>query len=144
MVMFFTSCSSVQSEEISQNVSSEEQIVIPNQIKWADCFKQEESHYLVFFHSETCNSCKEIIGDVIAFSNANVTKTYFLDINGSDTKIPINRDVDGTIGATSIEGLYIAGTPTIVEFKDGAVTANVGGKDPCLSFLNDQRLIYSL
>ena len=60
----------------------------------------------------------------------------------SDDNLPHNADgdVDYTIGLTTVDNLFIAGTPTIIEVEDGAVKANVPGKNACLSFLNEQRL----
>jgi len=138
----FTSCSPVVSEQMSKNAFSEHEIVISQQIKWSQVLSQKESHYLVFFYSETCAHCHEIMGDVIAFSESEIVKTYFLDIKQSETKIPIKNEVDETIGASSIDDLFIAGTPTIIEVEEGMVMANVPGKDDCLSFLNEQRLIH--
>ena len=80
------------------------------------------------------------MGDVLAFSEENIIKTYFSDINATDAKIPINRDISGTLGIDSINDFYIAGTPTIIEVYEGTVTANIPGKDACLTFLNEQRL----
>ena len=142
LVAMFASCTPATSEQMSKNAFSEHEIVIIQQIKWADILSQKESHYLVFFYSETCAHCHEIMGDVIVFSESDIVKTYFLDIKQSETKIPIKNEVDETIGASSIDDLFIAGTPTIIDVEEGMVMANVPGKDDCLSFLNEQRLIH--
>ena len=143
LVAMFASCTPATSEQMSKNAFSEHEIVIIQQIKWADILSQKESHYLVFFYSETCAHCHEIMGDVIAFSTAEIVRTYFLDIKQSETKIPIKNEIDETIGATSINDLFIAGTPTIIEVEEGVVKANIPGKDECLSFLNEQRLVHT-
>ena len=143
LVAMFASCSPAQSEQMSKNAFSENKEVIDNKILWFDCLKQNEDHYLVFFYSETCSHCHEIMGDVIAFSEAKILKIYFSDIKESDQRIPISNDLDSTIGIDEVEDLTIAGTPTIIEVLDSALVANVPGKDNCLSFLNEQRLIHT-
>ena len=143
LTAMFASCTPATSEQMSKNAFNEHEIVIIQQIKWSTVLSQKESHYLVFFYSETCAHCHEIMGDVIAFSTAEIVKTYFLDIKQSETKIPIKNEIDETIGATSIDDLFIVGTPTIIEVEEGMVKANVPGKDECLSFLNEQRLVHT-
>ena len=140
LLALLTSCSSSNSEQSNSNASSGFDIPVEQQIIWTDCLSQEEEDYLVFFYSETCNHCHEIMGDVIAFSEENIIKIYFSDVAKGETKIPISRDVDDTLGIDDINGFFIAGTPTLIEVYEGTVTANVPGKDACLSFLNEQRI----
>lgn len=140
LLALLTSCSSSNSEQSNSNASSGFDIPVEQQIIWTDCLSQEEEDYLVFFYSETCNHCHEIMGDVIAFSEENIIKIYFSDVAKGETKIPISRDVDDTLGIDDINSFFIAGTPTLIEVYEGTVTANVPGKDACLSFLNEQRI----
>ena len=143
LTAMFASCTPATSEQMSKNAFSEHEIVIIQQIKWSTVLSQKESQYLVFFYSETCAHCHKIMGDVIAFSESEIVKTYFLDIKQSETKIPIKNEIDETIGVTSVNDLFIAGTPTIIEVEEGMVKANVPGKDQCLTFLNEQRLVHT-
>ena len=136
----FASCSPVESEQISKNALSEYKVTIDQKISWSEMFQQNEDHYLVFFYSETCTHCHEIMGDVLSFAESNIVKTYFLDIKESEVKVPISNNIDSTIGVNSIDDLFIAGTPTIVEVENLIVKANVAGTDNCLTFLNKQRL----
>ena len=140
LLALLVSCSPSTSEQSSQSVSSSFDIPVEQQIAWTDCLSQEEDDYLVFFYSETCNHCHEIMGDVLAFSNENIIKVYFSDVMKGDPKITISRDIDATLGVTDVNNFFIAGTPTLIEVYEGTVTANVPGKDDCLSFLNEQRI----
>ena len=142
LTAMFASCTPATSEQMSKNAFNEHEIVNKQQIKWSTVLDQNETNYLVFFYSETCPHCHEIMGDVIAFSESEIVKTYFLDTKKSETKVPIKNEVDETIGVTSIDDLFIAGTPTIIEVQEGMVKANVPGKDECLTFLNEQRLLH--
>ena len=138
----FTSCSPVKSESSNENAFNEYKIISDHKVSWDDCLLQKEERYLVFFHSETCDHCQKITGDVIAFAQSNITKTYFLDVKKEKDKIRICSLEDLTIGAESSDDLAILGTPTIIEVMEGMVIANVPGKESCLTFLNEQRMRY--
>ena len=142
LTALFSSCSPVESEQMNKNTSREYNIPLDKKIVWSDCLKQKEDHYLVFFYSDTCAHCHEIMGDVLSFYEANVLPTYFLDIKASDTIVPISNNIDLTIGVDNIDDLFIAGTPTIIEVENWIVKANVPGSDNCLTFLNEQRLLH--
>ena len=126
---------------MSKNAFSDYNVPTSQKIVWSDCLSQKEDHYLVFFYSETCTHCHEIMGDVLSFYEANVLPTYFLDIKASDIIVPISNNIDLTIGVDNIDDLFIAGTPTIIEVENWIVKANVPGSDNCLTFLNEQRLL---
>lgn len=127
-------------QESSQSSSVNEEIPDNLQIKWTDCLNQEDNDYLVFFHSDTCSQCKEIMGDVIAFSSQNIKKLYFSNIVSDGVKMPIEKEKEEITGVSNIEDFYIRGTPTIIEVVEGTVTAHVAGKNACLTFLNNERL----
>ena len=141
LTALFASCSPAESEQMSKNTFSEYNVPVNQKIVWSTCLNQKEDHYLVFFYSETCAHCHEIMGDVLSFNDANILPMYFLDTKASDTKIPISSNIDLTIGVDNVDDLFIAGTPTILEVKNHIVIANVPGSDNCLTFLNEQRLL---
>lgn len=138
----FSSCSPAKSEQMSKNTFSEYNVPLDQKIVWSDCLSQKEDHYLVFFYSDTCTHCHEIMGDVLSFYEAKILPTYFLDIKASDTIVPISNNIDLTIGVDNINDLFIAGTPSIVEVENWSVKANIAGTDNCLTFLYEQRLIH--
>ena len=142
LTVLFASCSPAKSEQMSKNTFSEYKQAIDPKIMWSDCLSQNEDHYLVFFYSDTCAHCHEIMGDVLLFKEANILKMYFLNTREQDIKIPISINTDSTIGIDATDDLFIAGTPTIIEVESWKVKANVAGTDNCLTFLNEQRLIY--
>ena len=140
LTAMFASCSPAASEQMSKNAFSEYEIVQNNQIIWSEIFKQNEDRYLVFFYSETCGHCHQIMGDVIAFSQEEITKMYYLNTKDQGIKIPINPLTESTIGMDTVDELFIAGTPTIMEIKNHVVNNNIPGKDECLTYLNMLRL----
>lgn len=141
LTALFASCSPAESEQMSKNAFSDYNVPTSQKIVWSDCLSQKEDHYLVFFYSETCTHCHEIMGDVLSFNEANILPMYFLDTKANDNKIPISNNIDLTIGVDNVDDLFIAGTPTIIEVENLIVKANVPGSDNCLAFLNEQRLL---
>ena len=139
LVAVFTSCSSGKSESTSKNAIQEYGIVSKQEISLADCLSQIEEDYLIFFHSETCGHCREIIEDVILFAESNIIKTYFLNVSKSENKIDRCLREEIEIGIDRVEDLKIVGTPTIIEVENGVTIANIVGKESCLSFLNAQK-----
>ena len=139
-LVFLASCTPTEGTTSSQSSATSETIPVSLQIDWKDRFKQEEDDYLFFYYSETSEKFNEIMGDVIAFANSNIKKTYFANINSSEGKIPIDKTAEPLINVSDISEFYILGTPTIVEIKEGTVTSNIPGKDKCLTFLNNERL----
>ena len=113
LLPLLVSCSPSTSEQSSPSASSGFDIPAEQEIIWTDCLSQEEDNYLVFFYSETCNHCHEIMGDVLAFSEENIIKIYFSDVMKGDPKITISRDIDATLGVTDVNNFFIAGTPTL-------------------------------
>ena len=143
-VVVFASCSTGKSESSSKNAIQEYGIISQQEINLAECLSQIEEDYLIFFHSETCGHCKEIIEDVVAFAESNIIKMYFLNVSKSENKIErCSRDEIET-GIDSVDDLKIVGTPSIVEVEKGVTIANVAGKESCLSFLNEKKINISL
>lgn len=141
LTALFASCSPAQSESSIQNASSEYETIIKDQtILWKDCLSQEEDDYLVFIYSETCDHCHEIIGDVIAFSQENILKTYFVNKSNTENEILICAIDEITVGVDDIDKLAVAGTPTLLEVESGRTTANAAGANHCLTFLNELRV----
>lgn len=138
-VVVFASCSTGKSESSSKNAIEEYEIVSKQDINLADCLSQIEKNYLIFIYSETCSHCKEIIDDVTLFAESNIIKTYFLNISKSENKIERCSKDEIEVGISQVEDLRIVGTPTIVEVENRVTTANVIGKDSCLSFLNEEK-----
>ena len=140
MVAMFASCAAVKNEQMSKNAFSQYEIVQNNQIMWSEIFKQKEDHYLVFFYAETCDHCHQIMGDVTSFADQNIVPIYFLNTKEQDIKIPLKNEVELTIGISSEDDLFIAGSPNIIEIENHIVKNNIPGKDDCLTLLNSLRM----
>ena len=136
LLVFMASC---HPQTQSKSSSLDYGIMERQSISWAECLSQQEDHYLVFFHSETCSSCQEIKGDVISFASENICKTYFLDIDKPGNEISKCSVDEIVVGVDNINDFKIAGTPTIVEVQSGVTTANAPGKNKCLELLTSLR-----
>ena len=139
----FVSCSPAQNEQSNKNASTEYEVPIEQEIFLKDSLSQNESQYLVFFHSDTCSHCKEIMGDVLSFCKENILKLYFLNIRTPTNEIKTCPKEEIVVGINNYEDLRIAGTPTIIKVENGKTTANVAGKEDCLALLNQFRLNYN-
>ena len=139
----FVSCSPAQNEQSNKNASTEYEIPVEQEIDLKDCLSQSESQYLVFFHSETCSHCREIREDILFFANENILKVYFLDIKKPSNEVTICQKEEIELGISSYQDIKILGTPTIIKVENGVTTANVAGKEECLTLINQQRLNYN-
>ena len=136
-------CSCTPQTGSSASVDSRD-IATEQAINLADCLTQEESNYLIFFHSDACQQCKEIMGDVTEFARLNYIKTYFIDTSKNENKVTLCQPDEVVIGVTSVEHIAIVGTPSFIEVEDGVTVANVAGKNSCLTFMNEQRIKHKL
>ena len=115
----FTSCSPSKSESTSKNAVQEYEIVNKQEISLSECLSQKEEQYLVFFHSDTCGHCKEIIEDVVLFAASDIMKMYFLNVTKNENKINRCPADEITTGIDRVDNLKIVGTPTIIEVEEG-------------------------
>ena len=144
VVAMIASCTPKESQSSNKNASKEYGIVTDQEILLADCLSQKEENYIIFFHSDKCEHCKQIIEDVTEFASLNILKTYFVNVAKSENKIKICQPIDLTIGVTDVNDLAIVGTPSIAEVENGMTIANAPGKESCLTYLNEQRAKYKI
>ena len=144
LVVMLTSCSPASSELKSKNALNEYDIKTYEHIDWNDVFSQKDHNYLIFFYSDTCEHCHEIMGDVCSFIDDGILKTYVMDIKNTITKVPVRKDgkEEETIGMTNIDDLFIRGTPSIIEIKKESVADHKAGKEKCLTLLTNKRLLH--
>lgn len=137
-IAMVSSCSPANEKSSAKSAYSEYDIVNEKQIQWADVLSQQEKEYIVFFYSETCSHCHEMMDEIISFASDNIEPTYFMDVGKNTIVIKPANEIE--IGVEDIKDFAIQGTPTIVEVVEGRVTANVGGLDPCLTFMSEKRM----
>ncbi len=126
---------SINSCQISQNNDTystyDYDLVNDKHINYEDIFNINMNHYFVYIYSKTCFYCISIKDEIIHIG-LNNDDIFFIEYNES---IPINEDIDSTIGVSSVDDLFIIGTPTLIEIVGGKVVVNTYSKDLILSLL---------
>lgn len=130
------SCSPTRDITNNKNAIEQQEFIINHQIPWLQALNQEENHYIIFVYSETCGYCHDMMDEIIDFAKSEILPTYF--INAQNYEVPIYREIKESI--TSIDGLGILGTPSILEIENKVVIRNIAGIDKCLEFLIDKRM----
>ena len=105
------------------------------QVLFSDTFLIDEPDYMLYIYSLTCGHCKEIKQDVLNYVN-DVDYPIYLSQFTSD--IVVGNDIEETIGVSSTDDLFIAGTPTLIHIIDKKVYANIPGTSSILSYLSLQ------
>jgi hypothetical protein len=93
-------------------------------IKWKDILSVQKNHYYVYVFSPHCGHCLEIRDIVIHYSRCGQVPLLFVE---ESKEIPFGNEIKETIGATSIEQLWILGYPSLLEIKKGTVIMNIAG-----------------
>jgi thiol-disulfide isomerase/thioredoxin len=93
-------------------------------IKWHDIFEMTPHHYYVYFYSPYCGHCQSIKDLVINYSMFGNVTMFFVEAN---REVTVAEDTYLTIGATSIEQLWILGYPSLIEIESGLLIANIAG-----------------
>lgn len=102
------------------------------QIQWEDFFAQEESNYYVYFYSEQCYYCESFKTTILNFISISNNRFFLLSYQPG---IPINKDVEMTIAATSLDGMWFGGTPSLIYLESKAVKNNILGVHNISSYL---------
>lgn len=101
-------------------------------IFWDDVPNVGLPHYYVYFFSRTCGHCQRIKDLVIP--NLLRRKIYFA-CESSREHLFCSVTSKGLFGEIDF---CIAGYPTIIEVKNGAIVKSVSGENEVLSFLNSK------
>ncbi len=102
------------------------------QIQWENFFTQEESEYYVYFYSEQCFYCESFKNDMLNFISLSNNCFFLLSYKPG---IPIGKDEKMTVGATSIDGMWFGGTPSLVYLENKVVKNNILGVHNISSYL---------
>ena len=105
-------------------------------IFWNSLFFVAKTQYFVYIYGKNCLHCKNIKNDVLSFIDEDIFPTYLLECTD---KIPSGLEIEKTIGATSIEDVFILGVPTLLEIDDGVLTSNVAGTSSVMALLYSKK-----
>lgn len=135
-LLLTTSCDfRKQEQDYSTNEKLDEVCVDypDNFILWNDLFNQNTEKYFVYVFSYDCYYCKEIKNDIVSFCNVSIAPVFLVEYTKSVT---VDYKTDKTIGAKTIDNVFIRGTPTMIFIKDGEIKTNVAGKRNVLDFID--------
>ena len=101
-------------------------------LTWEELFSILENHF-IYVYSETCYHCNSIKKQITDFANNSVYPLYFVEFNEN---IPIGNDIESTIHATTVEGVFIKGTPTLILIENNEITFNIAGTEKILETID--------
>ncbi|NCA95789.1 MAG: hypothetical protein EOM74_02290 [Methanomicrobia archaeon] len=110
------------------------QEVVSKEITWSNIFNQTPEEYFVYFYSPFCGHCLSIKDLVIGTALCGKKDIYFVV---SSIEVIITHDTGSTIGATSIEEMWIGGYPTLLQIRGGALMMNIAGATAICDYLTD-------
>ena len=114
-------------------------ITIEDTIKWSDLFLQEEERYLVYVYSETCGYCKMIKQDVLSYYLLNKDRMYFVCSSKDEVPFDITKDIP--IGISTVENLYLRGTPTMLEVENKCLSKVYEGSESIKNYIEENKII---
>ncbi len=124
MSILFSSCSFTPTYEITRYYNELE----GKEIKWDDIFSQEEDFYMVYCYSDVCSACQSIKNEVISLIELDLVPFYLVNVTLLDVFSPaFITDTSPTIGLSSIDGLYLCGTPSLLGISSHILSFNYYG-----------------
>mgnify|MGYP001167468732 CR=1 FL=1 len=95
-------------------------------IPWENLFDVEESHYYTLVFSKSCQHCLAIEERVIRYALSDSQPPLFFIEATPD--IPKGTSISATLGATSVEAVYVLGWPTLLEIEEATLVSHVAGE----------------
>lgn len=103
--------------------------------KWETLFSQPEDHYYLYCYGVHCRSCHKIKNEVIEYA-LHGNKTIYFCAEGY--VVYPDGDVEETLGKTDIMDVFIIGTPSILEVKNGVILNNGAGGQTVLEIIKSE------
>ena len=122
--MLLVSCPVQENSTPSINYSYDqiETLLIP----WGGLFEVEADHYMALVFSKSCQHCLAIEDTVVGYALSETsTPLFFIEATAT---IPKGKDIASTLGATSIDEMYILGWPSLLEIQNGTLVAHLAGE----------------
>lgn len=138
-IFAFSSCdysssfsSSILSSSIADEVDHSYSEIALQKISWESIFINVKASYFVYFYSLTCAHCQALKNKIIEYG-LNHDDLFFCE---ASELVVIKKNVDSTIGATSIEGMAILGYPSLIAIDCAVCVSNLAGNDSICVKLN--------
>ena len=92
-------------------------------INWDDILSFE-GDYFVYVFSYRCFYCNQIKDLILTYYELSFFEFYFVEFV---EEIPIDREIEKTIGVKDIDEVCIKGVPTLLEVKNKEIVGNYAG-----------------
>jgi thioredoxin-related protein len=104
-------------------------------IEWKDLFEIAEDQYLVYIYSHGCGYCQSIKNEI--FNYVLKSSSYPLYFVIASSEINRHKNIDLTIGAESVDEVFIVGVPSILFIKNNVLTSQYVGVKQIVNLLNN-------
>ena len=135
LLLCTASCTNTDVSQTSEKIYHDYDEIEGKTILWNQLFEQEQNHYYSYIYSPRCGHCNEIKQEVIDYGLKHDDFYFILYSND----IPVDYEIETTIGKTDINDVFILGTPSLIEIKNSVVINNVAGSNSILMTLSKQK-----
>lgn len=139
--LLLTTCNCNKVEETTLNRSDFSFLSLPDEYKeikkinWPNIFEQEQSDYFAYVYSDTCYYCNKIKNQIIEFSQK-FESFYFVEFND---QIPIKSEYKNNIGKSTIDELFIQGTPTLFVIQNKVIENCLCGYNEIANYISSYK-----
>ena len=92
-------------------------------IEWKDIFSQQQDKYYVYVYSIACPQCSALREDITNIAKKGFAHLYFVYPDDDIAFTRNEEEADNSLGASSLENVYIYTTPTLMEFTNKEITS---------------------
>lgn len=96
-------------------------------IEWNHLFEVPDNHYYALVYSLGCQHCLALEDEVVSYALKEQEIPLFF-IRAADD-IPRGMAIEETVGATSIEEVFILGWPTLLEIQNDTLIGQSVGEE---------------
>ena len=102
-------------------------------ISWEGLFDVKDAHYYALIFSKSCHHCLAIEEAVVRYAlSESVPEMYFIQ---ATPYIPKGKDISSTLGATTVDEIFILGWPTLLEIEEDTLIGHLAGEKAILKKL---------
>jgi len=95
-------------------------------IPWENLFDMAENHYYSLVFSKSCQHCLAIEEQVVRYALSDSRPLLFFI--KATPNIPKGTPISATVGATSVDEVYVLGWPTLLEIEEATLVSHVAGE----------------
>ena len=135
LLLCTVSCSKTETSFSSEQIYHDYDEIQEKTIMWNELLNQKQRHYYSYIYSPRCGHCNEIKQEVIDYGLEHNDFYFILYTND----IPVDYEIETTIGKSDINDVFILGTPSLIEIENSVVINNLAGSKSILMTLSKQK-----